>query len=207
VWCPAPAPAIAASRAQHWQARTGYERELATVDEQLTAKEAVVDGYLTEYEDNKIDRDTVASRIEKISDQIRHLRHRRDELAFMLDLDAEPPDTSHLTEIRDRIVEIIDTGTGPERKALCEALLAELRIDGTQTATPVIRIPLNRANTPSILQAETRTTTRRAVRACPPSVEPRFQHTNTSIMVEFTRTRVQRSPAVYAVLALLARRW
>jgi site-specific DNA recombinase len=108
--------AIAASRSQHQQARAGRERDLASVEEHLAAKEAIVDRYLTENENNKIDHDTVAARVEKISDQIRQLRHQRDELAFMLDLDAEGPDDSHLTEIRDRIVEIIESGATPERK-------------------------------------------------------------------------------------------
>lgn len=53
---------------------------------------------------------------------------------------------------------------------MCEALPAELRIDDRQLATPVIRIPLSRAETPSIIQADTRTTSRKAVRTCPPSV-------------------------------------
>jgi site-specific DNA recombinase len=161
--------AIAASRSQHQQARASYEGELATIDEQLTAKEAIVDRYLSEYEDNKIDRDTVARRIEKISEQIQQLRHRHDELTFLLEAACDEPDNDHLIEIRDRVIEIIETGSGPERKAMCETLLAELRING-QTATPVIRVPLSREDTPSILQAETRTASRRAVRACPPSV-------------------------------------
>src|SRR5262249_5755635 len=90
--------------------------------------------------------------------------------AFMLDLDAEAPDDSHLTEIRDRVIEIIETGTTPERKALCETMLAELSIDDTLTATPVIRIPLSWADTPSLLQKEARTTNSKAVRACRPQV-------------------------------------
>jgi site-specific DNA recombinase len=163
--------AIAASRSQHQQTRTGHERDLASVEEQLAAKEAIVDRYLTDYENNKIDHDTVAARVEKISDQIRQLRHQRDELAFMLDLDAEAPDDSHLTEIRDRIIEIIDSGTTPERKALCETVLAELRIDDSLTATPVIRIPLSWTDTPSLLQKQARTTNSKAVRACRPQVE------------------------------------
>ncbi len=161
--------AIAAEHAHHQQARAGYEGELAAIEEQLAAKETIVDRYLGEYEDNKIDRDTVARRIEKISEQIRQLGHRRDELAFLIGAASDEPDETHLIEIRDRIIEIIETGTTPERKAMCEALLAELRIDG-QTATPVIRVPLSREDTPSILQAEARTASRRAVRACPPSV-------------------------------------
>jgi hypothetical protein len=60
-------------------------------DEQLTTKEAVVDRYLAEYEDNKIDRATVARRVEKISEQIRPLRHLRDELVFLLDDDTQLP--------------------------------------------------------------------------------------------------------------------
>ena len=169
--------AITASRAEHHRARAGHERELATVDEQLAAKESVVDRYLTEYEDNKIDRDTVAQRVEKVSEQIRQLRHRRDELIFLLDLDGQVPDAHHLTEIRDRIIEIIDTGAPPERKAMCEAMLTELRID-SQTATPVIRIPLSMEDTPGILRTEARTTRQRAVRACPPSVGRRQHHAN-----------------------------
>jgi hypothetical protein len=136
----------------------------------LAAKEAIVDKYLTDYETNKIDHDTVATRIEKISEQIRQLRHQRDELMFMLDLDAETPDDSHLPAIRDRIVKIIDTGTTPERKALCETLLAELNIDDSLTATPVIRVPLSWADTPSLLKEEARTTNSKAVRARRPQV-------------------------------------
>lgn len=161
--------AIAVSRSQQQDARAGYEGELAALDEQLAVKEAIVDRYLSEFEDNKIDRDTVAQRVEKISDQIRQLRHRRDELTYLLEAASAEPDTEYLTEIRDRVIEIIDTGSGPERKAMFETLLAELRIDG-QTATPVIHVPLSREDTPSILLAEPRTASQKAVRACPPSV-------------------------------------
>src|SRR5262249_39594329 len=97
--------ALAAVRSQHQQARAGQQRDLSAIEEELAAKEAIVDRYLTDYETNKIDHDTVAARIEKISGQIRQLRHQRDELTFMLDLDAETTDDSHLTAIRDRIVD------------------------------------------------------------------------------------------------------
>jgi site-specific DNA recombinase len=92
--------AIAASRSKHLQARSGREQDLTVVAEELATKEAIVDRYLTDYENNKIDHETVAARVEKISEQIRQLRHQRDELAFMLDLDTETPDDSHLIEIR-----------------------------------------------------------------------------------------------------------
>jgi hypothetical protein len=161
--------AIAAARDQQNEARDGYTQELAEVQEQLAAKEEVVDRYLTEYEYNKIDRKTVARRIEKLSEQIRQLRHRRDELTFLTDIDDQDLSTSYLTEIRDRIDEIISTGTTQERKTMCEVLLHELRID-EDTATPVINIPLSRDDIPSNLQADVRVTAQQAVRERPPIV-------------------------------------
>jgi Histidine kinase len=106
--------AIAAAREEQHQARAGYTHELADVQEQLAAKEALVDRYLTDYEGNKIDRETVARRIDKLSEQIRQLRHRSDELTFLTTLDDQDLGTSYLATIRDRIQEIINTGTPQE---------------------------------------------------------------------------------------------
>jgi site-specific DNA recombinase len=143
----------------------------------------VVDRYLTEYEDNKIDRETVARRIEKLSDQIRQLHHRRDELTYLTDIDDQDLSTSYLTEIRDRIGEIITTGTTQERKTMCETLLAELRIDG-DTATPVINVPLSRDDIPPSLQvADARATAQKAVRERPPLVGRRRHHTNQTHLI------------------------
>jgi site-specific DNA recombinase len=161
--------AIAAARHEQHQARAGYTHELAEVQEQLAAKEAVVDRYLTDYEDNKIDRETVARRIDKLSDQIRQLRHRSDELTFLANVDDQDLDTSYLTSIRDRIQEIINTGTPQERKTMCEALLAELRIDG-DTATPIINVPLSWDDIPASLQVNVHDTAAEAVRVRPPKV-------------------------------------
>lgn len=104
----------------------------------MAVKEAVVDS--TDHENNKIDHDTVANRVEKISEQIRQLRHQRDELAFMLDLDDEAPDDSHLTEIRDRIIEIIETGTYRSARR-CAKRCSPSRVSTTASPPPpVIRI-------------------------------------------------------------------
>jgi hypothetical protein len=89
-------------------------------------------------------------------------------LPFFSKPPSDKPGDACLTEIRERVIGIIDAGTGPERMAMFEALVAELRID-EQTATPVVRVPLSREGTPSILHAETRPHPE-TVRACPPSV-------------------------------------
>ena len=170
--------AIAAARDEQHQARAGYTHELAEVQEQLAAKEALVDRYLTDYEGNKIDRETVARRIDKLSDQIRQLRHRSDELTFLTTLDDQDLGTSYLASIRDRIQEIISTGTPQECKTMCEALLAELRIDG-DIAPPVINVPLSRDDIPASLQVDVHDTAAEAVRVRPPKVDRRLRHTNT----------------------------
>jgi site-specific DNA recombinase len=162
--------AIAAVRAQHLRARAGHERELATLSEQLANREAVVDRYLTDYENNTIDRDTVARRIDKISEEIRQLRYRRDEVAYLLDASADEPDGTHLIQLRDRVTEIINTGAAPTRKAICEALIAEVRFNGSATVTPVFRVPLTSADARAILGTSLRTNEKKAVRERPPSV-------------------------------------
>jgi site-specific DNA recombinase len=161
--------AIAAARDEQHQARAGYQHELAGVQEQLAAKEAVIDRYLTDYEENKIDRDAVARRIDKLSEEARQLRHRQDELAFLMGVDDVEASVHYLTDIRDRIHEIISEGTTQERKAMCEALLDELRIDES-TATPIVRIPLSRDDIPAILELDTRTAPEGAVRERRPIV-------------------------------------
>jgi hypothetical protein len=52
--------ARAGNRAERDEARGGLEAELTLLEGQLAAKEAVVDKYLADCEDNKIDRDAVA---------------------------------------------------------------------------------------------------------------------------------------------------
>jgi hypothetical protein len=112
-----------------------------------------------------------------LSAQIRQLRHRRDELTFHTDTDDQDLGTGYLAEIRDRVEEIIRAGTPQDRKTMCEALLAELRIDG-DTATPIINIPLTRDDIPPILQGDVHDTAREAVRVRPPVVDRTLHHAN-----------------------------
>lgn len=162
---------IDAARRDHREARGRYETELATTKTQLAAKEAIVDKYLADYEDNKIDKDAVARRINKVSEEIQQLRHRRDELQLSIDTEPDELTPTDLAAIRDHIARIIDSGTTPERKALCEALIQELRINANQTATPVFRVPLSSSGTSALLARATPTSAAKtAVRERTPRV-------------------------------------
>src|SRR5215208_3717764 len=125
--------------------------KLATINAQLTKVEAAVDRYLSDYEDNALDRDILARRVDTLASQARQLRRRRDELLLNLDAEPDQPDPAELAAIRDHIIEIVTTGSPEERKALCEATIAELRITGRTTATPVFRIPLTTGTNNSAL--------------------------------------------------------
>jgi len=63
--------------------------------------------------------------------------------------------------MRDRITEIIKTGTVYERKAVYEALIGELRIERTGTATPVFRVPIGPREVPAIVATNRRPVTGR----------------------------------------------
>jgi len=125
--------------------------KLATINAQLTKVEAAVDRYLSDYEDNALDPDILARRVDTLASQPRQLRRSSDELLLNLDAEPDQPDPAELAAIRDHIIEIVTTGSPEERKALCEATIAELRITGRTTATPVFRIPLTTGTNNSAL--------------------------------------------------------
>jgi len=179
-----------------------YDAELATAKAQLAAKEAVVDKYLSDYEDDTIDKDTVARRINKISEEIRQLRHRRDELQLKIDAEPEELTAADLAAIRDHIAHIIDSGTTPERKALCDALIEKLQINGDRTATPVFRVPLTTHGSTILLERPTSANAQsQGVRERTPRVGRRLRHTNTCTAVlscafSLPLVRERRSPSL-----------
>src|SRR5262249_44619722 len=105
------------------------------------AKDAAVDKYLADFEDNKISQQVVARRVAQLSGDIDQLRHRRDALMLALDVEPDPPDETGLAELRQHLAEIVRTAEGPERQALRGALGEELRLRANAVATPVLRTP------------------------------------------------------------------
>ena len=166
--------AIEHTRAQYHAAVAGYHSELDTVLAQLAAKEAIVDRYLTDYEDGKINRDVVARRVEKVSTEIDQLRRNRDTLRLRIDTEPAQPTPAQLAALSGNVLTIINEGTTVDRKNLCEATLVEVRLNPDDTATPIFRIPDLDADAEHRL---TRTKIQRprseGVREHPPTVEPR----------------------------------
>ncbi len=122
--------------------RTALRTELDGLTGTIAAKEAVIDRYLADYETNRIDQDTVARRVKTLSEELRALRHRRDQLTYTLATEPDRPDQTDLDALRTHITQIITEGTTPERKALCEKLIDQLRIEPGHTGTFVFKIPV-----------------------------------------------------------------
>jgi site-specific DNA recombinase len=114
---------------RHRATLAAAEAELATVTAQLAQKQVVVDRYFTDYEDSKIDKGLLETRIEKVSGELAQLRRRRDELQLRLDTAPEEITTDQLTAFGHDVNQIIDHGTDTERKRLCELLIDELKIN------------------------------------------------------------------------------
>ncbi len=76
------------------------------------------------------------------------MRNRRDELNALIATRPQEPDPAVLAATRDQVNEIINDGSVPERKAMCDALIEEVRLDIPGTATPVFRVPFTSAGNP-----------------------------------------------------------
>jgi site-specific DNA recombinase len=135
------AEAIAAVHDDHRAVRSAYQDELAVVTGQLASKTATVDKYMTDFESAKITHEVLERRVGQLTDEIEHLRHRRDALHLILDVEPATPDQLQLSQIPDRLFDIIRTADLPLRQALCDALIEALRLGPSQTATPVLRAP------------------------------------------------------------------
>ena len=159
---------------------------MATITRQISTKENVIDRYLADYEDERIDRETVARRVEHLSTDLRQLRNRRDELTIILEQDTNPELPEAILDIvRDRVLDVLTHGSPPTRKALCDALIAELRINPNETVTPVFKVPLTSDEARTMLDMTSASPTPgKAVRERQPLVElrglvgRRLQHTN-----------------------------
>jgi site-specific DNA recombinase len=133
--------AITAVRDDHRKIRAAHHDELAVVTGQLAAKEAAVDKYLSDFEDNTISQRIVGRRVALLTSDIDQLRHRRDALLLALDVEPETASDAELAEARQHLVEIIRSADLPERQALCDTLIEELRLNANAIAVPVLRVP------------------------------------------------------------------
>jgi site-specific DNA recombinase len=130
------ADAITASQANH---AAGYEvrlAEQATTERELARTRAAIDRSLTAFENGTLDPEDLAGRLVQLKARTRQLATRRDELASELDAEPVMPPPATLSQVADYIDRIIAAGSHSQRKALIEALVAQVKSRGPAGSSP-----------------------------------------------------------------------
>jgi site-specific DNA recombinase len=142
--------AIAAARASHAAAHQGRSAELAATQHELARTGAATDRYLTAFENGTLHPEDLAGRLAALKARTRQLKARRDELASQIDAEPVVPPSTTLTEVANHIDQVIASGTHSQRKALIEALVAQVKITGPGRVVPVFRIRQATCTEPSV---------------------------------------------------------
>jgi Recombinase/Recombinase zinc beta ribbon domain len=135
------ADAITAAHASHAAAHDAWRAQLAAAGRELTRTDAAIDRYLTAFENGTLDPDDLAGRITSLKARSGQLRAHRDALASQVAAVPAMPPPVALRQVADHIDEVICLGSHSQRKALIEALVAQVKITGPGRIVPVFRIP------------------------------------------------------------------
>jgi site-specific DNA recombinase len=135
------ADAIAAAQARHAADNHSRRAELTTTERELARTNAAIDRYLAAFENGTLEPEDLAGRLAQLKARTGQLTARRDELASQLDAEPAMPPPATLREIAHHIDQIIGSGSHNQRKALIEALVAQIKITPPGRIVPVLRIP------------------------------------------------------------------
>jgi hypothetical protein len=102
---------------------------------------AAIDRYLTAFENGTLDPEDLAGRLAQLKTRSQQLRARRDELAGHVAAIPTTPPATALRRVADHVADIVAPGSHTQRKALIEALIAQVKITGPGRVVPVFRIP------------------------------------------------------------------
>ncbi len=135
------ADAVTKAQRHHRDARSDRTDELTIIETELTQTDQAIDRYLGAFERGTLDEETLATRLEALRTKQKQLRQRQAELTEELDDEPAMPARSTLRTIVKHIETIIETGDDLRRKALIEALIAEVKITGPDRLVPIFKIP------------------------------------------------------------------
>ena len=208
--------AIGEAQAHHEAIRSELEAEQDSIRIQMAHKETAVDRYLTDYEDGKLDKNLIEQRVQKLSDELTELRHRRDELQYQLDNTPGKITAAELKGLSADITKIITMGQVAQRKALCDLVLHKIELNpATATATPTFRVNIahavsgistsNDENAPAGSPAGAILSSSHAVRERRPTVETRGLEPLTPTLPVWCATSCATSPQVSRSSRALAR--
>lgn len=137
--------AVTAWAAQQGSDRPKRKKELNAIESQVRKAEDRIDRYFQAFESGTMKESTCAPRIEKLAAEITALNARSTELAADLTEDEpEPFDETALAELREELKIALEAGPQPQRKAIMQSLVAEIRVKDRSWIQPVFRVPIFR---------------------------------------------------------------
>ena len=109
---------------------------------ELAKTEAAIERYLLAFEAGSLPEAVCGERVRHLGSKAAELRTRRAELEYAV-LDAETPTIPRraLDKVRRRVSDTIATGAPEAKKALLQALIAEIRVEGRKAVRPFFRVP------------------------------------------------------------------
>jgi site-specific DNA recombinase len=135
------AEAITAAQARYAAGQDGRRAQLAAAERDLARTSAVIDRYLSAFENGTLDPEDLATRLALLKARSAQLRACRDELAGQVATAPTAPPAATLRQVAVYIADIVASGSHSQRKTLIEVLIARIKITAPDRIVPVFRIP------------------------------------------------------------------
>ncbi len=134
--------AVSATRHMARSQRANHDKELALIDPAITKAEDAIERYLSAFEAGTLSEAHCGKRLEQLAAKVSELRARREELVVAMEhASITAPDADELAAARRQIEKSLKTGSVPARKALLQALVHEIRVEGRDRVVLWFRVP------------------------------------------------------------------
>jgi site-specific DNA recombinase len=134
--------AVQAAATRLDRVRQQHHDELQVVEAELRRTEEAIQRYLLAFEAGTLADTDLAPRVQALTVKTAELQHRQAELTAAIDqIAAQPPSQAILAHLRERIHEAVTRGPMPAKKALVQALVHEIRVEGRDAIIPTFRVP------------------------------------------------------------------
>ncbi len=136
--------ALAAGKDRAAALRCQQREELSVVDAELAKTEAAIERYLLAFEAGSLPEAVCGERVRNLGTKAGELLARRIELEYEV-LDAETPTITRreLAKGRRHVADTIASGAPEAKKALLQALVAEIRVESRKAVRPFFRVPID----------------------------------------------------------------
>lgn len=134
--------AIAKARREAEAQAPQVRGRLQAVAAEVRQAEEALERYYSAFESGSLSERRFAGRIEVLKERLAGLRRRQSELEEEAAAEERPiPTAASLADAEEAIKEAIERGTPGQRKALLQALVAEIRVESREAIYPTFRLP------------------------------------------------------------------